>query len=64
MLNYGQVQWRYELAKILAEAERIKEAMKEAKTCLQLRPQFQSAEKLVEDLSVHPALYGKKAESS
>jgi len=62
MLNYGQVQWRYELAKMLAEAERIKEAMQEARTCQQLRPQFKAAEKLVEDLSVHPALYGKKAE--
>lgn len=64
MLNYGQVQWRYELAKMLAEAERITEAMQEARTCLQLRPQFKGAEKLVEDLSVHPAIYGKKAESS
>jgi len=64
MLNYGQVQWRYELAKMLAEAERIKEAMQEARTCLQLRPQFKSAKKLLEDLSVHPAMYGKKAESS
>jgi len=56
MLNYGQVQWRYELAKMLAETERIKEAMQEAKTCLQLRPQFNGAKKLVEDLSVHPVL--------
>ncbi len=56
MLNYGQVQWRYELAKMLAETERIKEAMREAKTCLQLRPHFDSAKKLVEDLSVRPIL--------
>ena len=64
MLNYGQVRWRYELAKMLAEAGRIKEAIQEANTCRQLRPQFKSAKKLIEDLSVHPDMYGKKAESS
>jgi tetratricopeptide (TPR) repeat protein len=63
-LNYGQVHWRLELARMLAKAERIKEAMQEARTCLQLRPQFKAAEKLLEDLSVRPAAFGKKVASS
>jgi len=63
-LNYAHVHWRFELAKLLAEAERIPEAIQEARTCLQLRPQFKAAEKLVEDLSVHPAMFGKEVESS
>jgi hypothetical protein len=64
MLNYGHVRWRYELAKMLAEAERITEAMQEAKTCLQLRPQFKGAKKLVEDLSVHPVLFSSSPSPS
>ncbi len=63
-LNYGQVHWRLELARLLAKTKRIPEAMQEARTCLQLRPQFRAAEKLVEDLSVHPAMFGKGVESS
>lgn len=63
-LNYGQVHWRLELARMLAGAERIQEAMQEARMCLQLRPQFKAAEKLLEDLSVHPTAFGKKVASS
>jgi len=63
-LNYAQVHWRLELARLLAGAERIPEAMQEARTCLQLRPQFKAAKKLIEDLSVHPAMFGQDVESS
>jgi tetratricopeptide (TPR) repeat protein len=63
-LDYGQVHWRLALARMLAEARRIPEAMEEAKTCLQLRPQFKAAEKLIEDLSANPAMFGKKVEPS
>jgi len=55
-LNYSQVHWRFELARMLADARRIQEAMQEARTCLQLRPQFKAAEKLIEDLSVQTVL--------
>jgi tetratricopeptide (TPR) repeat protein len=55
-LNYAQVDWRYRLARMLAEAERIPEAMNEAKICLRLRPQFKAAQKLIKDLSVHPKM--------
>jgi len=55
-LDYGQVWWRFTLAKLLAEMERIPEAMHEARICLRLRPQFKAAEKLIADLSVHPKM--------
>jgi len=63
-LDYAQVYWRLELARLLAEVERIPEAMQEARTCLQLRPQFKAAEKLLGDLSVHPAMFGQEVKSS
>lgn len=54
-LNYGKVEWRLELAELLAETGRIPEAMGEARICLQLRPGSYSAQKLVGDLSLHLA---------
>jgi len=56
-LDYGQVHWRLELAGLLAEAQRFPEAMRQAKICLQLRPQLKAAEKLVADFSVNPAVF-------
>ena len=53
-LDYGQVQWRYTLARLLAENDRIPEAIHEARICLRLRPQFKTAERLIADLSVLP----------
>jgi tetratricopeptide (TPR) repeat protein len=53
-LDYGQVGWRLELARLLVETGRIREAMREARICLQLRPQSEQAKRLVADLSVHP----------
>jgi tetratricopeptide (TPR) repeat protein len=58
--DYGQVQWRFTLAKLLVETERIPEAMHEARICLRLRPQFAAAEKLIEDLSVHPKMLNQE----
>ncbi len=53
-LNYGQVQWRLALARLLAETNRIPEAIHEARICLRLRPEFKAAKKLIEKLSVLP----------
>jgi O-antigen ligase/tetratricopeptide (TPR) repeat protein len=53
-LDYGQVEWRLDLAKLLAQMQRIPEAMREARVCLRVRPQLQAAEKLLADLSVRP----------
>jgi len=54
VLDYGQVQWRFTLATLLAKTDRITEAIHEAGICLRLRPQFSGAQKLVADLSVQP----------
>jgi len=53
-LEYGQVQWRYALARLLAETDRVPEAIHEARICLRLSPQFKAAEALIEELSVLP----------
>lgn len=59
-LNYGQVHWRFTLAKLLAKMERIPEAVHETRICLRLRPQFKAAEKFIADLSVHPAAFSEE----
>lgn len=51
-LEYGQVQWRFALATLLAKTGQISDAIHEARICLRLRPQFEAAEKLIEDLSI------------
>jgi tetratricopeptide (TPR) repeat protein len=61
-LDYGQVHWRYELARLLAETDRVSEALREARICVRLRPQFEAAEKLSVELSVNPAAFGKKTD--
>ncbi len=61
-MDYGQVRWRYMLAKLLVETDKIPEAMNEARICLRLRPQFKEAKKLVADLSVNPASFGVKTD--
>ena len=56
-LDYNQVGWRLELAGLLMETGKIPEAMREAKICMQLRPESKVVERLVADLSVHPAVF-------
>jgi O-antigen ligase/tetratricopeptide (TPR) repeat protein len=58
-LDYGQVYWRFNLARLLAETDRIPQGIHEARICLRLRPEFKAAEKLIADLSVRPAAVGK-----
>ncbi|GAH82433.1 unnamed protein product, partial [marine sediment metagenome] len=57
-LDYGQVNWRLTLARLLANTGSVPEAIHEARICLRLRPQFKAAENLIADLSVHPAALG------
>jgi tetratricopeptide (TPR) repeat protein len=61
-LDYGRVEWRLDLARLLAQTQRIPEAMHEARVCLQVRPQLEAAKKLIEDLAVHPAALGEDSE--
>jgi tetratricopeptide (TPR) repeat protein len=55
-LQYDQVNWRLELADLLAECDRAKEAMDEARICLQLRPGFTPAKNLLAECSVHSSV--------
>jgi tetratricopeptide (TPR) repeat protein len=54
-LDYGQVNWRFMLARLLADTGQVREAIHEARICLRLRPQFKAAEELIANLSVRPA---------
>jgi tetratricopeptide (TPR) repeat protein len=58
--EYDQIQWRLELAKILVKMGRARQAMSEAKICLQLHPRLDAAEKFVADLSVQPAVVAQE----
>ncbi len=62
-LDYSQVQWRLNLARLLADVERIPEAIREARICLQIRPQLKAARELIEDLSLHPSTFNREVES-
>jgi len=55
-LDYGQVNWRLALTKLLIEMGKIPEAMHQAQICLQLQPQSKEAQQFVTDLAVHPAV--------
>jgi tetratricopeptide (TPR) repeat protein/O-antigen ligase len=55
VLDYGRVEWRLELARLLEAAGRHREALNEAKICLRLRPGSDEARALVERLIVPAA---------
>jgi len=51
-LDYGQISWRLTLARLLADQQRIDEAIHEAKICLRLQPEYEPAKRLIAELSV------------
>jgi O-antigen ligase/tetratricopeptide (TPR) repeat protein len=51
-LDYSQISWRLKMAGLLAESGQAKEAMKEAKICLRVRPGYKAAQEFIEKLSV------------
>lgn len=51
-LDYGRVEWRLELAGLLARMDKALEAMREARICLRLRPGLKAAEELAGSLSL------------
>lgn len=55
--DYGRVTYRLQLARSLADAGHINEAMHEAKLCLRFKPESQDARELVAELSVHPCAF-------
>ena len=53
-MDYGNVNWRLALARLLAEDSDIPQAIHEAKICLRLKPNYPPAIKLIEKLSTLP----------
>jgi len=62
-LDYSQISWRIELARLLAEAGNVPEAMNQARICLRISPSSKEAEKLLADLSVSPEGWSKEIKS-
>jgi O-antigen ligase/tetratricopeptide (TPR) repeat protein len=52
MKDYDQVGWHFTLAQLLARADRVDEALREARICLRLRADHAAAKSLMEQLSV------------
>ena len=55
-LDYDHVQWRFALAKLLVEMDKIHEAINETRICLRFRPEFKAAEELIAELSMLPGV--------
>jgi len=58
--DYGEVNWRLSMARLLAKTEQVPEAIRQARICLRLRPQMEAAERLIADLSVDPASFAEE----
>ena len=54
-LDYGQINWRYQLARLLAGQNQTTEAIHEARICLRLDKTFAAAQRLIEELAVKVA---------
>ena len=52
VMDYGNVYWRLNLAKLMAEHDMNKECISQAKIILRLKPNYQPAVKLIEQVSV------------
>jgi len=52
VLDYGELHWRYQLARLLASQNQITEAIHEAKICLRLDKTFDAARHLIEEIAV------------
>jgi tetratricopeptide (TPR) repeat protein len=48
--DYSRVDWRYQMAQMLAQNGETAEAIRQANICLRLSPQMTSAKKLIEDI--------------
>lgn len=53
-LDYGEVDWRFSLALLLADTGDIRKAIQEARVCLRFRPEYAAAKRLIDGLSLDP----------
>lgn len=58
-LDYGRVDWRFNRARLLAEMGALADAIREAETCLRLRPEHAAAKRLIDRLLVDPRIAGQ-----
>ena len=63
-LDYSNLSWRIDLAKLLADTGNVQEAINQARICLRISPASKEAEKLLADLSVSPEGWSKKTQSN
>ena len=56
--DYGRIEWRFSLARLLAETGAVKEALEEAETCLRFHPGHAASKELIRRLSVDPQSTG------
>ena len=62
-LNYSQISWRLELARLFAQTGNVSEAISQAQICLRINPNSKEAEKLLSDLSLSPEGWSMETES-
>ncbi|HNY76784.1 MAG: O-antigen ligase family protein [Sedimentisphaerales bacterium] len=58
-LDYDRVEWRFNRARLLADVGDVAEAIREAKTCLHLRPEHAGAGRLIDRLLSDPRVLGQ-----
>jgi tetratricopeptide (TPR) repeat protein len=63
-LDYSNLSWRLDLAKLLANTGNVQEAIKQARICLRINPASKEAEKLLADFSISPEGWSKKTQSN
>jgi predicted Zn-dependent protease len=50
-MDYGQIDWRLQLAKVLGDTQQFPAAVRELQVCLRLRPQWAEAQSMLADYS-------------
>jgi len=63
-LDHNQVSWRYGLAKLLQQKGLYEQAIREAKICLRLKPDYELAKQLIGDLSIAQTTNSIEGQSS
>jgi tetratricopeptide (TPR) repeat protein len=62
-LDYGEVEWRFNLASLLADTGDIRKAIQEVTVCLRFRPEYTAAKWLLDKLSLDSRLVERTQQS-
>ena len=60
-LDYGRVDWRFNMARLLDETGAVAEAIRELEACLRLRPEYAAAKHLLDRLVADPRLASQRS---